>query len=273
MLYKPFLRWAGGKRWLIPKLLELIPDDFTVYQESFLGSGALFFALFSKYGNTKKYILSDLNADLINLYTILRDNSEDLFKVLRDYRNTEKDYYIIRNKKHDNNIEQAAQFFYLNRTSFNGIYRVNKFGMYNVPYGHKEYQNLFDYSLLESCSFALSKVSLKTCDFTKAYRNAKKKLTYLDPPYTVAHENNGFIKYNQKIFSWEDQKRLAKYLQTIREKNDYYILSNAYHESTIDLFKPFGEIIIADRYSLIGGSLANRNKINEIIITNINSRR
>jgi DNA adenine methylase len=265
---KPFLRWAGGKRWLFKHLDTLLPGKINNYHEPFLGSGSVFFYLKSK-GIIDKAFLSDTNADLINSFRIVKSNATNLLSELDKFSNDEETYYQIRDRKYKDQLLSAAKFIYLNRTSFNGIYRVNQQGNYNVPYGFKSYETLFDHSNFINTSNLLKRAFLSVSDFDKRINKINEgDLVFIDPPYTVAHENNGFLKYNQKIFSWEDQKRLLQFLNKIAEKKAHYIMTNASHQSILLLFKNSSNILKLNRPSTIGGKGANRQNYNELIFTN-----
>lgn len=268
---KPFLRWAGGKTWLIKELVSFLPPSFNNYHEPFVGGGSVFIHLKSAGRIKKKAYLSDKNEDLINAYQAIKENPNLLIEFLKKYKNTKEFYYRIREQKFNNNIEKAAQFIFLNKTSFNGIYRVNLKGKYNVPYGFKKYAQLFDFENINNISRLLQNVELKSGDFEDYFAQIKKNdLVFLDPPYTVAHENNGFIKYNQKIFAWEDQERLERFIQKIKDKNAYFILTNAAHENIENLFANIGARNDVKRYSVIGGKGAKRKEISEYLFTNCN---
>jgi DNA adenine methylase len=271
---KPFLRWAGGKRWLKKHLDSFLPDKFNNYIEPFLGGGSIYYYLVNSNRINNKAILSDFNPELINVYRQVRDNVEPVIAILSHYTNSEECYYLIREMEPTCKITQAARFIYLNQTSFNGIFRVNKSGKYNVPFGKRNnsvdkycnYQNLRKVSkvLRRKASFRHGDFELKV----KRYAG-ESDLVFLDPPYTVAHEDNGFIQYNQKIFSWEDQTRLADLLEHINEVNAYYIMTNAAHISISELFSPYGKKHIVERQCNIGGVGAKRSTVHEYIYTNI----
>jgi DNA adenine methylase len=262
---KPFLRWAGGKKWFVRYLNGLIPNQFKDYHEPFLGGGSVFFNIKSE----NNYYLSDLNTDLINTYIQVRDSIEDVICHLQKFKNTAKDYYEIRNKIYTSNSLRAAQFIYLNKTSFNGIYRVNRQGRYNVPFGYRENVDHVDASSLRSASKALKDVFLNSQDFQISLAKVKKSdFVFIDPPYTVAHENNGFIAYNQKLFSLEDQYKLAECLKVLNKIGAYFILTNAFHKTIRDIYDGTGDFYYLERKSLIGGRGANRDNIKEYIIKN-----
>lgn len=269
-IIKPFLRWAGGKNWLIKYIDQYLPSKIINYHEPFIGGGSVFFYLKSKALIKGKSFLSDSNEELISTYSVVKESVSDLINRLRPFKNDKDYYYEIRNSKPRSIISKAAKFIYLNRTSFNGIYRVNQKGQYNVPYGNKEYATLFEYENLKNCSNILGDSILSTNDFSKSLSNIKQNdLVFIDPPYTVAHGNNGFIKYNQKIFAWEDQIRLKNYINEITNIGAYFILTNAHHDSVFQLFRELGEIHIVERSSVVGGKNAPRKFVKEYIFTNI----
>lgn len=267
---KPFLRWAGGKRWLTNQIEGIIPREFNNYFEPFLGGASIYLYLKKNDLIKRESFLSDANADLINAYNMIADDPKKVIDVLKKYKNEKEEYYILRDLDPNNEIEKAARFIYLNKTSYNGIYRVNRNGKYNVPYGDRKITNLFDFENIENVSKILSnKTRLLSHDFEIIKEKIQASdLIFLDPPYTVAHENNGFVEYNQSIFTWEDQKRLANLLQHINEVGAFFIMTNAKHDSIEELFSPYGEYNILSRQSLIGGKGAKRQNINEYIFKN-----
>lgn len=262
----PFLRWAGGKSWFTKKVDKFIPKRINNYIEPFLGGGAIFFHLGGKF---KSQFLSDVNEDLIITYSVVRDDVASLIKELRKYKNDKEHYYKIRELKHSDPIKRAAQFIYLNKTSFNGIYRVNRLGQYNVPYGNNEKAIFLNTNNLLLASKALENAQLSCQDFEDTIRGAKKgDFVFIDPPYTVAHENNGFISYNQKLFTIDDQKRLAEAIEKLDRKGAYYLLTNAKHSSIKEIYKRLGSPTEMQRTSLVGGKNAMRGVISEYVFTN-----
>ncbi len=265
-ILKPFLRWAGGKGWLLKHLEGLLPrNGFLNYHEPFLGGASVF--LYLKPQNIS--YLSDLNAELISAYVALRDQPVEIINTLSTYKNTEKFYYKIRNSMPHTETERAARFIYLNQTSFNGIYRVNLKGEYNVPYGYRN-KSFLDTECLLSVSKALQGTVLRSGDFDIVRENLQANdLVFLDPPYTVSHNNNGFIKYNQKIFSLEDQIRLSELVNFINDSGAFYILTNAAHRAIEEIFDNGDRRIELQRASTIGGVNAQRGQTSEYIFTNI----
>jgi len=267
-IIEPFIRWAGGKTWLIPYLPLIIGDTHIEhYHEPFLGGGAVFFSL----NHTKRSYLSDANPELINTYIQVRDNPKSVIEYFLSFKNTKEDYYRIRDiYEAQNPSEEAARFIYLNQTSFNGLFRVNRQGKYNVPYG---FRSNWTYSCdrIIQASEKLKNTNIVCGDFEiNKYRIKAHDLVFLDPPYTVSHNNNGFIEYNKNLFSIEDQERLNKFINYIKQKRAYYILTNAAHEAILQIFdKEEDRTLELPRKSLIGGKNANRSEITEYIFTNL----
>ncbi|MEV4887671.1 Dam family site-specific DNA-(adenine-N6)-methyltransferase [Chitinophaga ginsengisegetis] len=267
----PFLRWTGSKRWLIKDYInDFLPTQFTNYHEPFLGGGAVFFYLKSiNYNQEHNYYLSDSNEELINCYIQLRDNIAAVLKHLRNFKNSEIEYYKIRNLSPKSDCKRAARFIYLNRTSFNGIYRVNSQGCYNVPYGHREKVDFVTSEQLNDINNFLQGIVLKHTSFENNISSIHENdLVFIDPPYTVAHENNGFIEYNQRLFSWEDQLKLKEFIREIINRKAYFILTNASHSSIYDLYQDIGSIVKLSRASQVGGRNKTRGIYNELIVCN-----
>ncbi|WP_195283545.1 DNA adenine methylase [Harryflintia acetispora] len=266
----PFLRWAGGKSWLARRIHNNIVTlpKFANYHEPFLGGGAIYFSI----DPPKSVFLSDLNQELINTYIAIRDYPYEVINILKNYKNTESFYYSIRASYPTELVEQAARFIYLNHTSFNGIYRVNKNGVYNVPYGYRRKNFLNEMILLEASQY-LQNTHINYGDFEIVKKNLKPNdLVFLDPPYTVSHldNENGFIKYNQQLFSLADQLRLKNLINFIRENNAFYILTNTAHETIKNIFyNDEDRMIEVCRASLVGGENAHRGQVSEYIFTNI----
>lgn len=265
---KPFLRWAGGKKWFIKYLETFLPTKINNYHETFLGSAATFFNL--KPGFYKSAYLSDLNEDLINAYIQLRDNYDQLIEVLKSFKNSEDFFYKIREMHLEKDkVFRGARLIFLNKTGFNGIYRVNSMGRFNVPYGFRKKVDFVDEYNMKAVSDKLKGVNISTLDFEKALAKVKKTdLVFIDPPYTVAHENNGFIEYNQKLFSLDDQIRLAKCVKELRDRGAFFILTNAKHKKILEIYQDLGQPYILDRHSHIGGIGAVRKEVKEYIYTN-----
>lgn len=262
---EPFLKWAGGKRWLIKARPEIFPESINDYYEPFLGGGAVFFHI-----APKNSILSDKNPALINLYNQIKNNSHLIRSHLENHQllHCREYYYTIRSAVFSCPTEQAAQFLYLNRTCFNGLFRVNLKGEFNVPIGTKN-SVIFPEENFETISKTLQNSSIITADFEDTIDNSKSgDLVFADPPYTVKHNNNGFVKYNESIFSWEDQERLAHALHRAMRRGVKVISTNANHPSVRTLYEDHFTILTLDRASVLAGKKSARGGTTEILILN-----
>ncbi|MDP2386992.1 MAG: Dam family site-specific DNA-(adenine-N6)-methyltransferase [Bacteroidota bacterium] len=262
---EPFLKWAGGKRWLTTRPIDIFPDHVETkrYFEPFLGGAAVFFHLQPTGG-----YLSDLNVDLINAYTTIRDNWEDLVDVLFKYdkKHSVDFYYEMREKKPRVSLLQAARFIYLNRTCWNGLYRVNKNGQFNVPIGTKT-KVLSTEDNFQELSLLLNTMSIESCDFQNTIDKARSgDFVFIDPPYTVKHNLNGFVKYNEKIFSWQDQIRLKDSVSKAIKRGAFVLILNANHISIKELYKGVGKTIELERASVIAGNSSARGRYTELAI-------
>lgn len=261
--YTPFLRWAGGKRWLVFKYSHFFPKEYNCYIEPFLGSGSVFFHLIPN-----NAILSDYNQDLITTYQVIKEYPNELLKVLKRHarRHSKEYYYEIRSKKLRSKIEISARFIYLNRTCFNGIYRVNQQGGFNVPFGER-YNVLLDTDDFIGISNLLQNKEIICSDFEKTIQRAEEgDFLFIDPPYTVTHNNNGFVQYNEKLFSWEDQVRLAKCAIDAKNRGVLVLLTNANHQKIQELYKDNFELVEVSRYTSISGKAKSRKSYGELLI-------
>jgi len=262
---RPFLRWAGGKKWLLKYLNSILEiNRFNVYHEPFIGGGSVFFNF-----APKEAFISDSNRWLIDTYNSIKKEPKEVIKHLERFSKNKDDYYIIRSKEYSSVTKRSAQFIYLNQMSFNGIFRVNLSGKYNVPYGNRSSYN-FNTENIMRASKALQNTIISSTDFTQSVKNVNSgDLIFLDPPYTITHNTNGFVQYNQKIFSIEDQYKLSEMIDLIKEKGGFYILTNAAHSKVKEIFEKDDSLIEISRSSVIGGNGAKRGKFSEYIFTNI----
>jgi DNA adenine methylase len=260
---EPFLKWPGGKRLLSTALTRLAPREFGRYFEPFLGSGALFFAI-----RPERAVLADSNAELIECFEQVRDNCEGVIRELGNLRNSAPDYYRVRADTPANPTARAARFIYLVKLAFNGIYRVNRSsGRFNVPYGNHTQREVFHEEGLRAASHILRRSRMVSCDFSDAVRRASAgDLVYLDPPYTLAHTDNGFIRYNQRLFSWADQVRLAECAAQLADRGVHVIVSNAPHRSILRLYPGFRRVRLTRR-SQIAANPAFRRSVTELVLT------
>jgi DNA adenine methylase len=259
----PLFRWPGGKRWLAPGLLRLLPADLdTRYFEPFFGGGALFFAL-----RPQSAILSDSNDELMACYRAIVKDARAVEGVLRGMPTTEAGYYEIRAKRPTDQNERAARLVFLTAHSFNGIFRVNRQGVFNVPFGRRIHL-LGEPMSLEAHREALATATLLSGDFSDAVASAKAgDVVYLDPPYTVTHSKNGFLKYNARVFSWRDQERLAAKALELDERGCTVLISNADHRSIEGLYARFRAIPVS-RSSRMASDPQRRRPVTEYVFTN-----
>lgn len=235
---RPFLKWAGGKRQLLPRILALVPARVRTYVEPFLGGGAVFFALAAE-RRFRRAVLGDVNGELINCYQAVRDDVEGLIDRLSRLRNTAEDYYQLRAQRPRSAVARAARIIYLNRCGYNGLYRVNSDGLFNVPYGRYVSPRICDPERLRAASRALADVELVPGDFTTIVgqrRLGADDFVYLDPPYVPVSRTASFTGYAGG-FSMADQERLAKLLRKLSERRIAAVLSNSDCDDTRRLYQ------------------------------------
>lgn len=261
---EPFLKWAGGKRWFVSSYNHLFETEYNRYLEPFLGSGAVFFHL-----TPNNAILSDSNIALIDTYNAIKDDWYRVYSELRKHqrKHSKEYYYEIRSKRMRNIYTKAAQFIYLNRTCWNGLYRVNLKGEFNVPKGTKE-KVIFDTDNFEYVATLLNNAEIISRDFENIIDEARENdLLFVDPPYTVNHDKNGFLKYNESIFSWDDQVRLSECLKQAKERGVQIILTNANHISIRRLYRSDFNIKTIPRVSTLAGISKYRGKVKELLVS------
>jgi len=276
LLPKPFVKWAGGKRQLLPILSQYIPQNFDTYFEPFLGGGAVLFHLISQNPHLKSFV-SDLNSTLILSYVTIRDRVNELIISLgihseNYFKNSEEYYYHIRESNPKSQIDKVSRLIFLNRTCFNGLYRVNSKGKFNVPIGKYVNPNIVNKeNLLAVSHFLQSKgISIKCEDFTTSLKRVQKDdFVYLDPPYQPVSSTANFTSYTNDSFSYKDQERLFVEFQKLDSKGCKVLLSNSKSEEIIDLFSEYSDNIIeinANRF--ISSDSKKRTGHTEILIKN-----
>lgn len=262
---QPFLKWAGGKTQLLNELVKRVPKEFGTYFEPFIGGGALYFAI-----APKNAVIADINDDLINTYTVVRDHPEKLLKALEGYKNDKDFYYSVRSQDHNslNAIDRAARLIYLNRTCFNGLYRVNKNGQFNVPFANYKNPNFIQKEKIIKDSAILQNTAIHHAGFETVLVEAKKgDFVYLDPPYAPIDVFSDFKRYNKEQFHKSDHERLAELYNELTERGCYVMLSNSDTPFTRDLYKKWRvDTVYAKR--LINKDASKRGEITEIIVTN-----
>jgi DNA adenine methylase len=263
----PFLKWPGGKRWFVCNHTGFMPETFNTYIEPFLGAGSVYFYL-----QPERALLGDFNADLVNTYRAIKDDWETVHNSLkyrqrRHRENADRYYYWLRERAPSDPSQRASRLIYLNRTCFNGIYRVNRQGQFNVPRGTKD-SVVFETDNFEAMSRLLQGAELIAGDFeTLVDRAQAGDFVFCDPPYTVRHNYNGFRKYNEVIFSWADQERLAACLLRASRRGVKVLCTNANHQSVRDLYTDDAfNLESVSRYSSISASNTSRRSFEELII-------
>ena len=258
---KPLVRWVGGKRKLLSKILPFVPQKFGTYYEPFFGGGALYFAL-----APKAAVLGDINEELVNFLKVVKESPEELLRSLRQNTNTKAAYYAMRETRPTSAVGKAARFQYLVNLAFGGVFRVNKLGDFNVPYSHERNRGFFDEDRIKAASALLQTAEIQCADFTETVASAKAgDFVYFDPPYTVAHDNNGFLEYNESIFQWQDQEKLAALVKTLARQGVKVLVSNANHSSVRALYDE-KHIQNIDRKSTVSASSDFRGDVKEILV-------
>ena len=294
-LVKPFVKWAGGKGSLISQLKNFYPfeiDNIKIdkYVEPFVGGGAVLINILQKY-DIKEVYAFDINMDLINCYNVIKSNVEELIEELEKIENSflvlenkerEEYFYKIREEynaynlsENDINVKRASEFIFLNRTCFNGLYRVNKNGKFNVPCGKYKNPTICDSNNLRNLSYLIRNVNFKYGDYKKSEKYIDSNtFVYFDPPYRPLSNTSGFTSYTKEDFNDENQKELAKYYKLLDEKDAKLMLSNSNPKNTNKDDNFFEEIykgfyineISAKR--MINANTKGRGEISELLITN-----
>lgn len=269
-----FVKWAGGKGQLIEQFKPLFPKKFNRYFEPFVGSGAVFFYIIQKY-NPKEILISDINEELINTYQVIKNNVEELILKLKELKKlhvseSKNHYYTVREKEPEylSKIDIAARFIYLNKTCFNGLYRVNSKGKFNVPMGSYKNPDIVQEEKLRLVSKLLKNVKIKVMSFEKILDYAKKDdFIYFDPPYYPLENGKNFTTYTKNVFLEKEQKKLADVFKKLDKKKCFVMLSNSDTKLIKDLYKDYNiKIVKATR--MINCDSTKRGKINEVVVTN-----
>ena len=273
---RPFVKWAGGKRQLIPILNQHLPENFDSFFEPFLGGGAMLFNIIRKNPNQKCQI-SDLNSDLILTYVTIRDKVEELIPSLKNhsknyFKNSKSYYYKIRDSEPKNQVEKASRLIFLNRTCFNGLYRVNSKGKFNVPLGRYTNPNIVNETNLRSVShFLKSKNIIISCsDFSSILKDAHKgDFVYFDPPYQPVSSTANFTSYTNRNFTFDDLERLAVLCQKLDSKGCKFMLSNSNSEEVLEIFsKSNWKIFEIEANRTINSDSRKRTGHSELLIKN-----
>jgi DNA adenine methylase len=275
-LVKPFLKWAGGKRQLIPTIVaNHLPKEYSIkantYYEPFIGAGALLFAL-----EPKKAVINDINAELINCYKVIRNSVDDLIDDLGRHENESNYFYAIRawdrNKDYKSKtlVQRASRIIFLNKTCYNGLFRVNSLGQFNVPFGRYKNPNILDASVLKAVSQYLNEneVKILNLDFQEAVQDAKKgDFVYFDPPYDPVTDSASFTGYYMNGFSKDEQTRLKATFDELDRRGCKVLLSNAYTQFIIDQYSGYQQIKIS-AIRAINSNPRKRGRVDEILVKN-----
>jgi DNA adenine methylase len=230
------------------------------YYEPFLGGGAVFFRL-----RPERSVLSDVNAELIETYRAVRECPDLILSGLRRLAVNRETYYRLRKSKPRSTVSKAVRFLYLNRTAFAGVYRLNRNGEFNVPFGGRSHAILLEQRLIEHAADALQSAHLRCLDFEQSLRRAGPgDVAYCDPTYTVAHDRDGFVRYNEKNFSWADQVRLASAAEAARLRGATVLVSNAHHPSVRALY-PAASVRSVTRTSCVSAQRRARRRVTEYL--------
>lgn len=286
-MVKPFLKWAGGKGQLLGIINENLPASFETYIEPFVGSGAVVFDLLSNKTDLKKAVINDINSDLVNTYTSIRDNCERLVQELYDlqenYLAENEDgrktmFYDIRDKynlREAKDVTLACYFIFLNRTCFNGLYRVNASNQFNVPHGKYKNPKICDKKNLFAVSEALQRVEIHNDDYEMLRDGVSEGcFVYLDPPYKPISETSAFNSYSAVKFDDDEQVRLKEFCDAVNDQGGYFMLSNSDPAAIDPNNRFFDDLYAAYRIQRIGAKRAinangnSRGEVSELLITN-----
>jgi len=270
-LVMPIVKWVGGKRQIIDDITKCIPK-FSTYYEPFLGGGAVLFEL-----QPKKAVVNDQNEELMNMYTVIRDNVEDLIHLLAQHKNDKEHFYKVRELDRDkklyatlSNIEKAARIIYLNKTCYNGLFRVNRAGEFNTPFGKYKNPKILDEVTLRAVSHYLnhSKIKLLNEDFEMSLKGIRKgAFVYFDPPYDPISDTASFTGYDKGGFGREEQIRLKKVCDRLNERGIKFLLSNSATDFILDLYKDYSITFVKARRA-INSIAEKRGEVYEVLVMN-----
>lgn len=259
---RPFLRWAGSKRRLLGHLTPFIPEQFNKYYEPFLGGGSMFFHLAPKSAE-----ISDASLPLIETYRAVSESPNEILKFLRGLKPNKTTFNLLRKYAPRSRVGAGGQFIFLNKSCWNGLYRVNSKGVFNVPFGWPRSDNLVDEENFKLCAKQLRRrgVSIKHQDFEEIEdRVIAGDFVFLDPPYVTSHNFNGFVDWNERIFSWKDQIRLCKMATRLVKKKANVLVTNAAHSDLRELYKGFNQAEFA-RSTTLASDTTRRGTTSEAI--------
>jgi len=271
-LVSPILKWVGGKRQLLPEIRKYIPKKFTTYYEPFVGGGAVLFDI-----QPQKAIINDVNSELINLYQVVKDDVEALIEDLAKHKNESDYFYEVRAWDREpaiynklTNIERASRIHYLNKTCYNGLFRVNQAGQFNSPFGRYKNPNIENSITLRAVSkyFNEANIEFKNTDFEESVKGIRKgAFVYFDPPYDPVSDSSNFTGYAKGGFDRDEQIRLKSLCDRLNERGVKFLLSNASTDFILELYKDYKiEIIQAKRAINSNGDA--RGEVDEVLVRN-----
>ena len=264
---RPILKWAGGKRALVPRILRELPERIETYYEPFVGGAAVFLAL-AEARRFRRAVITDKNAELIELYRVVQTDVDKLLRALEAYqmRTSEEDYYAIRASKPRSAVGRAARLIYLNRTGYNGLYRVNSSGGFNVPYGRYQRPKIHDPVRLRAAAEALKDVDIFSADFEETCSRARPgDAVYLDPPYLPVSKTSNFSAYHSEAFGLSEHQRLARVFEKLVKRRVAVVLSNSDTEKTRHLYRGFALSGVEVRRP-INSVASRRGAVSEILV-------
>ncbi|SHJ93034.1 DNA adenine methylase [Paramaledivibacter caminithermalis] len=271
-LVAPVLKWVGGKRQLLPEIRKYVPKKITTYCEPFVGGGAVLFDI-----QPEKAIINDINSELINLYEVIRDDVDLLINDLKKHKNEQDYFYKVREMDRDSDvynnmtkIERASRIHYLNKTCYNGLFRVNQAGQFNSPFGRYKNPNIINEITLKAVSkyFNDANITFKCGDFEKSIKGIRKgSFVYFDPPYDPVSDSSNFTGYAKGGFGRSEQVRLKKLCDKLNNRGIKFLLSNSATDFIMDLYKDYNiEIIKAKR--AINSNGKKRGEVDEVLVRN-----
>lgn len=275
-LVMPIVKWVGGKRQLLKEIQSTLPekvgDKNTVYCEPFFGGGAVLFDV-----QPERAIINDLNGDLINLYIVIRDNVDELIIELERYKNEADFFYSIRELDRDekkysklSNVEKAARILYLNKTCYNGLFRVNSSGQFNTPFGNYKNPNYLNKPVLKALNkyFNSADISFYSTDYSEVLDTLTSgDFVYLDPPYDPISDTSNFTGYNKGGFGREEQLRLKECCDNLNAKGVKFLLSNSATDFIVELYSDYNIQYVKAKRS-INSVASKRGEIEEVLVSN-----
>ncbi len=271
-LVAPVVKWVGGKRQLLPEITKYIPKDIDTYFEPFIGGGAVLFSI-----QPSKAVINDVNSELINLYEVIKNNVDELILDLKNHKNEAEHFYRIRKMDRDKDnysnltsVERASRIHYLNKTCYNGLFRVNRAGEFNAPFGRYKNPDIINESKLRAVSryFNHNKIVFKCEDFESALKSiGENSFVYFDPPYDPVSDSASFTGYARAGFDKAEQQRLKNLCDQLNQKGIKFLLSNSSTSFILDLYKSYNIEIVRARRA-INSRGDKRGEVDEVLVRN-----